>query len=258
MAAPPPLPEAAVGAVDNVGRTLTAKETLEKAVRDGLSGFRLKSGLSEREVREFEKRFGVRVSAENRELLLFASGFFYDPFGEVTFLGDNTFSFPGLSPRGLAVARDGAGNFWVLDVREDSGVWGLVFFVSHDPPVVAVQATNLAQFIRQVLSSGGQDGARELEDVTNNACGRIWDEDPYLIDAVVARRATDPQLSRFAAELPDKYRVADLRTAGAGAGFSWGRNGPDSNVRRFDSELLFAVEPRRQGSFISRILGSKR
>lgn len=205
---------------------------------------------------DLEKRLGVPLSSEDRELLLFASGFTYEPFGEVTFLGSDGFTFPSVFPKAVTLAGDGSGNFWVLDVREDSGAWGRVLFVSHDPPVVVVQGSDLAQFISQVLAVGRSDDAQKLDDVVTHACLRIWREDPDLIDVVAARRSADRLLSTFSAELPDTYRIADLRTARTGAGFSWGRNGPQSDVRRFGSELLFGVEPKR-GSLISRILGRK-
>jgi len=133
-----------------------------------------------------------------------------------------------------------------------------VLFVSHDPPVVVVQAADLAQYVHQVLAVGRSDDAQELDEVATHASLRIWREDPDLIDVVAARQSADPMLSKFAAELPDAYRIADLRNAGRGTGFTWGRNGPQTDVRRFDSELLFGIEPKRGGSFINRVLGRKR
>jgi len=244
--------------IDELRWILTAKDALEQALHDGLPGFRLIPGLSEREVREFEKRQGAPLSSEAREVLLFASGFTYEPFGGVTFLGKDDFTFPSLFPKAIALAGDGSGNFWVLDVREDSGAWGRVLFVSHDPPVVVVQAADLAQYVHQVLAVGRSDDAQELDEVATHASLRIWREDPDLIDVVAARQSADPMLSKFAAELPDAYRIADLRNAGRGTGFTWGRNGPQTDVRRFDSELLFGIEPKRGGSFINRVLGRKR
>lgn len=53
----------------------------------------------------------------------------------------------------------------------------------------------------------------------------------------------DDELRAFAAMLDDRYTIVDLRTAEIGMGFSWGRYGPATRVRRDGYRLLFAYAP---------------
>jgi len=47
----------------------------------------------------------------------------------------------------------------------------------------------------------------------------------------------------FAAELDDRFRFVDLRSPPVGMGFSWGRHGPRTELRRHGIERLFAYAP---------------
>jgi hypothetical protein len=48
---------------------------------------------------------------------------------------------------------------------------------------------------------------------------------------------------RAAAPEHDDFEIVDLRHADIGMGFSWGRHGPRTEVRRHGHELLFAYRP---------------
>jgi hypothetical protein len=56
-----------------------------------------------------------------------------------------------------------------------------------------------------------------------------------------ARSVPDPVLFAFAAKLPARFRVADLRNEKVGSGFAWGRGGPNADVLRGKVDLIFAV-----------------
>src|SRR5689334_8432785 len=61
---------------------------------------------------------------------------------------------------------DGFGNFWVVDVDPETGVWGAVFFACHDPSVIVVQAPDLATFLQQLLdpkAAGALDLVQDRE-----------------------------------------------------------------------------------------------
>ena len=95
-----------------------------------------------------------------------------------------------------------------------------------------------------------------LDYVRNAATTRIWRDDPWLVSVQDARLAHDGAVSKFAEQLPDNYRVADLRSRKVGSGFSWGKAGPRADIRRNGAELVFGVEQKAPG-FFSRILSRR-
>jgi hypothetical protein len=159
-------------------------------------------------------------------------------------------------PYPVALLGDGCGNFWVVDVNP-SGEWGAILFVCHDPPVIAIQAADLASFLSQVLNPGGSDSEKTLDYVRNAATTRIWKDDPWLVSVRDARLVPDTVVSKFAEQLPENFCVADLRSKEVGRGFSWGKAGPNTDIRRNGAELLFGVE-QKPPSFLKRVLTRSR
>jgi hypothetical protein len=169
----------------------------------------------------------------------YAAGLSVDEIA-VSFDGDQPFV-----PRGIAIAAVGAGSFWVVDVRSD-GSWGPVLFVAHDPPVIVVQAPDVAAFIAQ-LSAGDLRAAAEKA-VTN-----VWKRNPDVIQYQRALSSTDDALRSFAQQLSDAFVIADLRGATSGKGFTWGLAGPNTEIKRDGDRLLFAVEQKTRG-LLARLL----
>lgn len=238
---------------------MAVKEVIENSLKESFKDtkgnvyqLRLKAGLSQAQIEEFEKRLAAPLPSEVRELLAFASGFSFQSFGEVDFSAGEMFGFEEILPLGLTLATDGSGNHWVIDIRRDTGEWGPVVFMSHDPPVAIIQAPNLASFVEQVFDLGRPERKSQLDSVRKTATSRIWSDDLYLLDLRASRVSSDPVLAEFARQLPESFRVADLRGLEIGSGFAWGRNGPNSVIKRNGSELLFGVETRK--SFLSRLL----
>jgi hypothetical protein len=64
-----------------------------------------------------------------------------------------------------------------------------------------------------------------------------------LLPVVEARQSGDPELRAFAEGLDQGALIADLREARIGSGFAWGRYGPQTQVQRAGSQLLFAITP---------------
>jgi hypothetical protein len=218
---------------------------------------RLLPPLGEIEIAAFESGLAAKLPASARRMLAWAAGFVWPPFGHVSFVGGDAFEFRDMLPKSIPLAPDGEGNFWALDVRADTGDWGPVFFVSHDPPVAAIQARDLDDFVSQVLAC--EPGSRApIEEVTKAAVKEIWLEDPHLMDIGVARASSDPSVSAFARGLGDSFRVADLRTRRRGVGFAWGcGSGGESGIVRHGSELLFGVRSQTRRSPWSRLTGPK-
>jgi SMI1/KNR4 family protein SUKH-1 len=242
-------------AVSDIGEAfLDARAILEGAVRRGVVGFRLVHGMDENAVVDLGRKLGVAVPPMMRELLLYAAGFHFEPFGSVSFVDVDSFAFEDLLPTSIALAGDGGGNFWVVDVNSQTGAWGRVVFVSHDPPVLVVQAADLSEFIEQVLGIVRPGQRQAWSESRDTAVSRAWRDEPYLMSRTEALASGDELVAEFAERVPEPYRIADLRGAPNGVGFSWGRAGPAAKPRRCGAELLFAVEVAKRGSFLSRLL----
>jgi hypothetical protein len=153
----------------------------------------------------------------------------------------------------LAIASDSYGNFFIVDIRPDSGEWGPVFFVSHDPPVIVKEAADLAGFISKLAGGSSAGGDSSFASSSQKAADEIWKDDPYLVAVDTARSSVDPIIREFADQLNDKWSVIDLRASPIGSGFSWGRGGPDSEVIRRGAELIFGVPGGKRRGVLSRL-----
>jgi len=236
----------------------TPKQTVEKFA----NSVTLRPGLSEEEVVRFQKELPGTLPSEIKELLIYSAGFDVassqllksgrmSDTTRVLFTGGGDVGLSVL-PCPVALFGDGCGNFWVVDVSP-SGAWGAILFVCHDPPVIAIQAADLTCFLSQVLNPGGSDSRNTLDYVRNTATTRIWKDDPWVVSVQDARLLRDAVVSKFAEQLPENFCVADLRSMEVGRGFSWGKAGPNTDIRRNGSELLFGVE-QKAPSFLKRVL----
>jgi hypothetical protein len=54
-------------------------------------------------------------------------------------------------PNGIPIARDGFGNFWVLDLTPQTAKTAPVFFACHDAPVILYQSSDIASFLTEVF-----------------------------------------------------------------------------------------------------------
>lgn len=205
-------------------------------------GVTLNPPLSRAQIDDLERQTRASLPDEIRDLVQYTGGFTVDEFA-VIFGGDESFEFESVVPRGIPIAKDGAGNFWVVDVRAN-GAWGPVLFVAHDPPVIIIQAPDVAAFIEQVFTAG------DVTHLSEPYVTDVWKRNPYVMSRHQALASTDDALRSFAQELSDAFVIADLRNAGVGQGFVWGLAGSNSDVRRHrDNDLLFATERKRPGLF---------
>jgi hypothetical protein len=84
--------------------------------------------------------------------------------------------------------------------------------------------------------------ASAVDDVHEDLLFNVWRDNPGTLDRSAAL-AGDERMSTFAAELDDRFTFVDLRSPPVGMGFSWGRYGPRTDVRRHGDERLFAYAP---------------
>ena len=160
-----------------------------------------------------------------------------------------------LAPAGLPFATDGAGNFWLLDLTPADRETVPVFFLCHDPPVFAFQSATLGDFLGELFGAHEPGRRSRVREVQEERVHEIWRANPGVIgrDAALAR---DSELSAFAAGLDETFEFVDLRAPEVGMGFSWGRHGPRTEVRRHGFARLFAcAPPERRPGFFTRLRG---
>jgi hypothetical protein len=151
---------------------------------------------------------------------------------------------------------DGFGNSWLVDLNGASKEWGPIFFVCHDPPVVQFQCATFEQFLTELFKQFQPPYESETTRVRDEGMV-IWKSNPHVMDfdEAVARR--DDLVPRFARELGKEWQFIDLRNVPSGSGFSWGRYGPETEVRRFGDEPIFAYRKPEAKSFLSGLFGKK-
>jgi hypothetical protein len=147
-----------------------------------------------------------------------------------------------IMPAGIAIASDKSGNSWMVDLHGGSAFWGPIFYVSHDPPVIVYQNSTLEKFIDQVLGSLNSPWASDVTKVVDHLAPAIWSENPNMMNQPDCLFSTDQDIKAFAQELEEDYRIIDMRRPKVGDGFSWGISGPDTLLRRYGYQTMFAYQ----------------
>jgi cell wall assembly regulator SMI1 len=225
---------------------MTAVDHIKAAQKAGLVGrdgdpvvLELAPGLEAHEIDALEKEVGQPLPEELRSLLSFCSGIDGCLDG-IDFTGrDMAFEHKEVFPNGLPIARDGYGNFWVLDITPQTATTAPVFFACHDAPVVLYQSPDLASFLAEVFRMSTPPHESLVDDVHQDRLFQVCCSNPGVIDQSVAAAASDPALRAFAEALPGNFQIVDLRTASPGMGFSWGRYGPRTELRRHGYDRIF-------------------
>jgi hypothetical protein len=106
--------------------------------------------------------------------------------------------------------------------------WGPVRYACHDPPMLAYQSATLEDFLLETVA--------------------MWQAE-----------SADPALRAFADSLPPTALVVDLRHPQLGQGFSWGRFGPRTAIRRAGEERIWALmPPERKPGLFATLFGGRR
>jgi cell wall assembly regulator SMI1 len=206
------------------------------------------------ELRALEAELPCPVPEDVRAALRVAKGLANGPLESFSLVDLAGFGLDEVFPCPYSVAHDGFGNYWVLDLLPDSPAWGPVFYACHDPPVIAYQAPTLEDFLLAAVAMW-QAGPRSIVDVVHEeVVHRIWREHSGAMTAAEAASSPDPVVRDFAANLPPGGFVADLRSAGVGDGFAWGRFGPRTELRRAGPSRIWGmVPPDRKRGFFQRL-----
>jgi cell wall assembly regulator SMI1 len=212
-------------------------------------------GLTEREIDELQAEVGVPLPRELRMLLGHTTGI-DGALETIDFTGrSHSLGAEDVFPSAHPVAHDGYGNFWVLDLMPEERETARVFFACHDAPVVLYQSPDLGHFLHEAFRMYVPPHASLVDDVHEDRLFEVWRRNPGTMDRATAL-AGDATLREFAAELDDRFTFVDLRSPEIGMGFSWGRHGPRTEVRRHGYELLFAyAPPEKRPGLLSRLFG---
>jgi hypothetical protein len=210
--------------------------------------------LAPAELAQLEEEVGVPLPRELRTLLEHTSGIDGSALESVDFSGRTLdFGLEEVFPHGLAIAHDGFGNFWVLDLTPAGGQVAPVFFACHDPPVVLYQSPGLGHFLHETFRMSMPPHASLVDDVHEDRLFHVWRTNPGTLGHNEAL-AADDSLRAFAAGLDDRFVFVDLRSPELGMGFSWGRFGPRTEIRRHGYERLFAyARPEKKPGLLSRL-----
>ena len=210
-------------------------------------------GLSQAELREFARQVPCPIPPQIANLLSACRGF-YGTLEQVDFTGrDLMFEFRAVFPFGLPIAADGYGNFWVVDLHPHSEKWGPIYFACHDPPMILYQAHSLEWFLSELFRMFRAPHQSLIDDVHEDRLAQVWSMNPGVLSYEECLQSDDPILSAFARELDDSFRIVDLRRAKPGDGFSWGRYGPRTVVKRFGTHTVFAYQTPK--GVLSRLFG---
>jgi cell wall assembly regulator SMI1 len=235
---------------------IKAAEKSEFVDEDGnRSSITLLPGLDEAAIQEIEKQVGQRLPTELRETLRFCSEIEGLSF-EIDFTGGTMgFGQEEIFPNGLPIAADGFGNFWVIDITPETNAAAPVFFACHDAPVILYQSENVATFLAEVFKMAGPPHKSLVDDVHEDRLFDVWRKNPGVIEREVAASSGDVSLRAFAESLPANFQIIDLRNPQPGMGFSWGRYGAQTEIRRHGFERLFAYGKPEKKGLLSKLFG---
>ena len=192
-------------------------------------------------IAEIEREIGFALPAELRELLAETAGL--DFFDGIDLASIGPCPREELFGTTLTAAGDGAGNYWIVELRPGQQVLGPVWFLCHDGPALVYQSPDLATFVADYLRFSATPHDGPVEAVVENAVHDVWTQktDPpreALLDS------PDAVLREFARSLPEGWFIRDLRNARTGDGMPLGRFGPGTPLARAGQEFVFAYGSR--------------
>lgn len=201
--------------------------------------------LTETELIQLESQLPCPLPEDVKQLFTDCRGF-EGVLESIDFSGGLTagFGMEEIFPHAIPIAQDGFGNYWIVDITKESTTWGPIFFACHDAPVIVFQTDNLAHFISEVIRFGNPPWQSEIDDVHEKYHFRIWQENPGMLSYEQCIDSGDEDLVIFAQSLGKDFLICDLRNPQLGDGFSWGRYGPRTVVRRFGAKRIFAYQVR--------------
>ncbi len=207
--------------------------------------FTLEPGLDHAQITRLENEIRLPLPRALRALLAHTAGL-DGVLEQIDFTGRSLdVAVEEMFPSGLPIAHDGYGNFWVVDVTPGDDAQAPVFFACHDPPVILLQSPGIGHFLHEAFRMHLPPHESLVDDVHEDRLFNVWGTNPGAIAHAAALDSGDEALTQFAATIEHDFEIVDLRAAPVGMGFSWGRHGPRTEVRRHRYELLSHTDARR-------------
>jgi hypothetical protein len=229
---------------------------LREPLRDGEATFDAAAGigLDRTEIDAIATRIGAPLPDDLRTLLAACSKI--DGLElEIDFTGGPSFEMAEIFPHGLPIAGDYTGNFWVIDCTSNDAE-SAIFYAGHDAPVVLWQGRGLDGFLGELRRWHQPPNASQLRDVKDDRLHQVWRTNPGTLTHAGALASPDDDVRAFAATLDETWTIVDMRAAERGAGFSWGRYGPRTRLRRHGGARLFAyARPEPKPGWFSGLFG---
>jgi len=216
----------------------------------------LMSPLSTEEIDDFAATLPCPLPDEVRQLLSYTRGFEAVVADIVDFTGESClFGQEELFPNGIPIAADGFGNFWVVDLSERSNAFGPVYFACHDAPVILYQCDSLDEFLTELFRACTPPHKSLIDDVHEDRLHNVWRTNPGVLSRSECLTSSDSELEAFARTLDSSWSIVDLRAVTPGMGFSWGRYGPNTQLKRHGLLPIFAYT--RPNGFLRRLFRKK-
>ena len=115
---------------------------------------------------------------------------------------------------------------------------------------------SLEHFLTELFKLDTPPHKSLVDDVHEDRLFEVWRRNPGVLSHADCLASGDQALSEFARELDESFQFIDLRNAEIGFGFSWGRYGPQTVVKRYGSLPVFAYQRKERG-FIRRFFGKR-
>jgi hypothetical protein len=195
------------------------------------------------ELAELEATFSAPLPDEIRAALALTKGLENPPIESLSLVDLDGLGLEQVFPHAHSIGHDGFGNYWVVDLNADSTAWGPIFYACHDPPVIAYQCATVEEFVRAVVQMGRPGPRSPVDLVHEEVVDRLWKRDPDAVPYEQARASSDALVREFAVACGPEYQLIDLRDLAVGKGFSWGRWGARTRLRRCGTHHLWAYAP---------------
>ncbi len=206
-------------------------------------------GLTKEEIEDYKSQFPNKtIDPELIEILRVTSG--WEGYGPSPIIFDNAtcYGYSELTPNATALAHDGFGNYWVLDL-DDNGNLGKVFFSCHDPAVIVLNSQSLNEFLFHLLEFYKDPSNNHLNEIHDKTAFSIWKSGGSTVSKKEFINA-NPEFRIFLSKyVGDNWTIADLRKSENKDGFAWGKYGPNQLIERHPSKLIWVIKNKKQGIF---------
>ena len=100
------------------------------------------------------------------------------------------------------------------------------------------------QFLSELFKLSMPPYKSLIDDVHEDRLSEVWRKNPGVREHGECMSSDDPELRSFAQQLGPTFQFVDMRNPSVGFGFSWGRYGANTVVKRHGNLPIFAYERR--------------